>query len=268
MLLSILTPTLNCNNTIDLTLKSVINLESHFCGKIEHLIGDGQSSDGTIEKILQYQESFKWASVDILPGKNIPNTLNTLLSKAKGQSIAILNGDDYYDVNEMVMYLQKIQLSNGIENIFYADINIIEANGDFIGIRKSNFDDICNYMSINHPTMLVPKILFDKYGIFNNEMPYNYDYAWTWSLYRNQVNFIYYQRSVAYIRIGGISERAAHKAAREIMLMKFKFGYIWSATRNYFLFIFKRFVRLIIPNALLRGVIKYYRLIFGTIDLY
>lgn len=266
MLLTILTPTLNCLNTIDVTLESVINLESNFPGKIEHIIGDGNSTDGTLNRLNIYQESHSWASIQVLPGKNIPATLNELLQMASGRFIAVLNGDDYYKVEAMTDLLRTLEHSHGEDAIICADINLIGINGDHIGIRTCNLKQISNYMSINHPGMVVPKSIFLNYGLFDSNARYNYDYAWVWRMHGFGISFKHLKKVVAVLRLGGISERANHKAAKEIALIKFKSGAFWSSARNYFLFLCKYYAKKILPHPLIKIIIKYYRMIFGSID--
>jgi glycosyltransferase involved in cell wall biosynthesis len=233
---------------------------------IEHLIGDGNSSDGTKEKILLYKNLYDWVEVDFNPGKNIPSTLNQILKKSKGKLISVLNGDDYYEIEEISLLLNEIKL-NYNENIIYCgDINLIKKNGDYLGLRTCDVKQIVNYMSVNHPGMIVPKLIFDKFGYFNQSSKYNYDYAWTWLMHRNGVKFKHYQRPVAVLRSGGISESACYKAAAEIALIKIKSGNSWSAVKNYGLFITKYFIKKILPKQILSHITRIYRKIFKSVD--
>jgi glycosyltransferase len=94
--ITIITPTLNCEKTILACVIAVKNQEYKF---VEHIIVDGNSTDGTIEKIKTSSFSGK---LIIDSDKGIYAAINKGILQAKGQVIGILHGDDYYANNQVL----------------------------------------------------------------------------------------------------------------------------------------------------------------------
>ncbi len=95
-LISIITVVLNRKNTIEKTIKSVINQKYK---NYELIIIDGGSSDGTMDIIKKYQNK-----IDLIiskKDKGIYNAMNKGLKYAKGDIIGILNSDDVYTKNAL-----------------------------------------------------------------------------------------------------------------------------------------------------------------------
>lgn len=108
--ISIVTPTLNCENTILACVNTVKNQEYKY---VEHIIVDGNSTDGTIEKLTK--ETFKGI---IIKGydSGIYAAINKGILKAKGQVIGILHGDDYYANNQVLNQVMAL-FQSGMEAV-------------------------------------------------------------------------------------------------------------------------------------------------------
>ena len=88
--LSVVTPVYNSARYLPATLDSVARLAVPH----EHIVVDGGSSDGTVE-LLQARDdpSLKWVSE---PDRGQTNAVNKGFSRAGGELLAWLNGDDEY----------------------------------------------------------------------------------------------------------------------------------------------------------------------------
>lgn len=93
---SIITPTFNSVNYID---ACVANVREHADAVLEHIIVDGGSSDGTIDKIIELQKTN--AALKYVPGpdKGQSDALNKGVAIAQGDIIGVLNVDDTYQPN-------------------------------------------------------------------------------------------------------------------------------------------------------------------------
>ena len=91
-LFTVITVTYNAQNTLVQTIKSV---QEQTYKNIEHIIVDGNSTDGTVELIKKHAtESTQWISED---DKGIYDAMNKATALDKGEYNCYLNaGDTYY----------------------------------------------------------------------------------------------------------------------------------------------------------------------------
>lgn len=91
-LITIITVVLNGEQFIEKTIKSILNLKYP---NIEYIIIDGGSSDGTLEKIIKYQDHIDyWVSEK---DKGLYNAMNKGIELAVGKYVGILNAGDCYE---------------------------------------------------------------------------------------------------------------------------------------------------------------------------
>ena len=88
-LISIITVVKNNTKFIEETIQSVLNQKYK---NIEYIVIDGLSSDGTLEKILKYQNKIDYIVSERDEG--LYDAMNKGLSLAKGELIGMVNGDD------------------------------------------------------------------------------------------------------------------------------------------------------------------------------
>ena len=99
---SIITVTLNSENTIIKTLNSVIG---QTCKHIEHIFVDGGSKDNTVKIIKKYP--FKNKKIIIAKNSTIYSAINIGIKKSSGQIISILNSDDFYNNSKVLENIYK-----------------------------------------------------------------------------------------------------------------------------------------------------------------
>jgi len=197
---------------------------------------------------------------------NIPATLNMLLKHASGQWVLVLNGDDFYEVKNMVALLTG-NLPE-VPSVLCGQVSVLSANGRFLGFRDCQPSQLGKFMSINHPAMLVDRRIFSLIGDFNKDTPVAYDYVWAWSAYRKGVPFIRYEVILAHARLGGISQTKAHQSAKELLKSKMSEGVVFASLMHYMFFLGKSCIRKMLPESIIIAVIKQYRIIKGTLEHY
>ena len=93
-MISIITPVYNSQRFIEDCIKNVVDQN---CQNLEHIIVDGQSTDGTVEIVKAYAAQYphiRWVSE---PDLGQSDAINKGILRAKGDVIGILNADDYYE---------------------------------------------------------------------------------------------------------------------------------------------------------------------------
>ena len=109
-LISVLIPAYNHENYIQDTIDSVIRQTYN---NIELIILDDGSSDNTLAKIKEYeskcQKRFKRFLYSTQKNQATVKTLNSLLSKAKGEYIAMIASDDMYYDEALELELEELK---------------------------------------------------------------------------------------------------------------------------------------------------------------
>lgn len=126
-LVSIVTPSYNQGRFLEATIQSVLAQDYP---RLEYIIVDGGSQDGSQEIIKRYADRLAWWISE--PDSGQTDAINKGFSHAKGEIFAWLNSDDTYQpgaVREAVTYLQ----SHPEVGMVYGDANLIDDDGLVIG---------------------------------------------------------------------------------------------------------------------------------------
>jgi len=126
-LVSIVTPSFHQARYIEATIRSVLSQDYP---RIEYLIVDGGSTDGTVEIIKKYEGRVAWWVSEKDQGQT--DAINKGFGRARGQILAWLNSDDTYEpgaISAAVKYL----LDHPDVGMVYGDCNFINDDGRVIG---------------------------------------------------------------------------------------------------------------------------------------
>lgn len=113
-LVSIVTPTLNQASFIEATLVSVMR---QTYPRIQHIVVDGGSTDGTQEILARYQDRYalQWTSG---ADSGMYAALNQGMSSAEGDVLAYLNSDDLYLPWTIETVVRRLQRDRSAEVVF------------------------------------------------------------------------------------------------------------------------------------------------------
>lgn len=190
--------TINYNNAEGLR-KTLASVASQTYRNIEHVIIDGGSTDGSVDVIHDY-ESANHSSVHPLTivwsskkDKGIYNGMNIGIQRATGNYIQILNSGDILaapDVTErMVLRLNELtnERVNELDGVAILYGNMLKSyDGKTIINRDTCGNDMYTPESflyfykgtLNHDCAYIRRDLFEKYGLYNEEMMICSDWEW------------------------------------------------------------------------------------------
>lgn len=180
--------TINFNNAQGLQ-KTLTSVTSQTCHGFEHIIIDGGSKDGSKEIIEEYAVNakypVKWVSEK---DKGIYNGMNKGILMASGEYVEILNSGDCLAstdvVERMLKALEELKAKVKDVPIFYG--NMIKDFGTGKLVKDTCGGDLFTPESflyfykgtLNHDCAYIRRDLFDKYGLYNEQMKICSDWEW------------------------------------------------------------------------------------------
>jgi glycosyltransferase involved in cell wall biosynthesis len=195
--ISIITVCYNSAPTIRDTFNSVLN---QTYSNIEYIVVDGNSSDGTLSVIKEYEPIFngrmRWISEK---DNGLYDAMNKGIRMATGEIIGSINSDDWYEL-DAIENVVKIYIEAGFD-MFYADLRIIKHTGNII--KHSKKSHIISSRYWNHPTTFITKDIYNKYQ-YKLESIYD-DFDLMVRIRQNGHNIVVRNIMIANFRFGGIS---------------------------------------------------------------
>lgn len=196
-LISIITVCFNSENTIEQTIRSVI--EQSF-RDFEYLIIDGGSTDGTLEIINRYRDHIRLVISE--PDDGIFDAMNKGIQHASGEFIGLLNSDDWYEPDTLELVSNAYHKS-GQKTVFHGLCKEIDHNRE--GKIHAYHHDVLPVHSIAHPTCFVPMLVYKEHGIYDTTFKIAGDYEFLLRIYMAGVRFERIERVLVNFRTDGVS---------------------------------------------------------------
>lgn len=240
MKFSLITICYNSEKTIERTLKSVLNQSYK---DYEYIIVDGASSDATLDIIKQYaplfEDRMRWKSE---PDTGIYNAMNKGIERSSGDIIGIVNSDDWLEPDALEIIANTFAHNRNNTNALYCGGIYYHRTNGTIKRWDANIQSFKRQVSlyimsgIRHPATFVPRQVYMKIGLFNEQMKLSADQDFILRCYYGGVKFIEIPQILSNMSEGGFSTEGSVKAERiatedrKIMLHNFKkrgIAYYW-----------------------------------------
>lgn len=177
MKISIITPCLNSEKTIERTINSIIIQDYE---DIEYIIVDGKSTDNTLNIIKKYADKYRFIKYISEKDNSMTEALNKGLKIAVGDIIGVINADDEYFPN--IFKFINEQFNN-------SDIDVLVGNSYHIDEKTKKIKYIStpkyasNYILMNILDCFFPEcsVFYSKkaiknIGYYNEDIKYTQDY--------------------------------------------------------------------------------------------
>ena len=216
--LSIITVCLNSEKTIRKAIESVL-VQSY--KDYEFIIVDGGSSDDTLNIIKEYEPAFegrlRWISEK---DDGIYFAMNKGIELAKGEMVAFLNSDDWYEDNTFNIMMseykgEKYKIQYGMSRMW--DENLVELEISMI------HHNVLMEKMINHQACFFTKGIFELVGNFDTSYRIVADHdLMIRARAKKEVIFEPVYEIVVNFRRGGLS--SSYKLAFEYSDLRVKYG--------------------------------------------
>jgi len=142
-LVSIITPSFNQAEYLEETIRSV--LEQNY-PRIEYLIIDGASTDGSVDLIRKYEDHLAYWVSEKDHGQ--AEAINKGLARATGDIVAWINSDDFY-FQGAVASAGRVFETHPDAGLVYGDTVAVDENGEFIHFPKYGLWDLEDLLAFN-----------------------------------------------------------------------------------------------------------------------
>jgi glycosyltransferase involved in cell wall biosynthesis len=163
-LVSIITPSFNQARYLEATIQSVLSQDY---ARIEYILIDGASTDGSAEIISKYGDRFTYWVSEKDSGQ--AEAINKGFSRAKGEFVAWLNSDDYYLPNTISAVVKCFEENPNVV-MAYGDMLAVNEQGQTINLLKYkqlSLEDLFCFQIIGQPSVFFRRAALEKAGLLD-----------------------------------------------------------------------------------------------------
>lgn len=175
MTLSVITVVYNDAQNIEKTINSVL---SQTYKKIEYIIIDGASKDGTPEIIEKYKDKISQFVSE--PDKGLYDAMNKGLKIATGDYVCFLNSGDLFYENTTVENIFASADGQDVD-IFYGDTVVTDTNGKIKGLRRHRPPQELNWKSFKDGMLVSHQAFIPKLSLtvpYDLKFRFSADFDW------------------------------------------------------------------------------------------
>ena len=206
--ISIISAVYNNKNYIQFSIDS---FDAQTFNHKDHIVIDGNSTDGTKEFLLENKSYF--STLISAKDSGVYDALNKGLKLAKGDVVGLLHSDDLYANKNVLKKISRI-FSDPKIDIIYGDLDYVSQDDPTKIIRrwragKFNLDKLMSGWMPPHPTFFIRRKLLNKIGGFDTgyKIAADYDFMLR-ALTQKNVKVVYLPEVLIKMRVGGMSNRS------------------------------------------------------------
>lgn len=195
-------------NRVETISDALVSVQNQSYKNIEHVIVDGGSTDGTINRIQELlRDNYMFISE---PDDGIYDAINKGIKCSTGEIIGILHSDDVYASDSILAQVAMEFLNPNLDAV-YADANFFrhgKPNTIFRHYRSDRFSlkNLAWGWMPAHTTIFFRRTVFERFGLYKTNYKIAADIDFVARVFRSE-NFrsIYVPKVWVKMRIGGIS---------------------------------------------------------------
>lgn len=205
---SIVTIVRNGVTTLGRAVQSVLSQEYP---KIEYIVVDGGSTDGTLDVIRSQDDRIAiWVSET---DAGISDAFNKGIAFAHGDIVGILNSDDWYEPGAISAVVHALVKSGA--DIAYGKLQYWEGNRRTY-LVTSDASLLDRGMTVGHPTVFVRRTCYERFGLFRLDFQQAMDYEWLLRAKVSGARFCFVDLCLANMQGGGVGDRRWRQSQKEV----------------------------------------------------
>lgn len=205
---SIVTIVRNSATTLGRAVQSVLSQDYP---KIEYIVVDGGSTDGTLDVIRSQDDRIAiWVSE---MDAGISDAFNKGIAFSHGDIVGILNSDDWYEPGAISAVVHALVESDA--DIAYGKLQYWEDNRRTY-LVTSDASLLDGGMTVGHPTVFVRRACYERFGLFRLDFQQAMDYEWLLRAKVSGARFCFVDLCLANMQGGGVGDRHWRQSQKEV----------------------------------------------------
>lgn len=214
-----------CYNAAQCIGPTIASLTSQTWPRIDYVVVDGNSKDGTQDIVRQHAERISTFISE--PDKGIYDAMNKGITLSKGDVLFFLNADDAFCDPGVLADVARAFDADPELDVVYG--NVILTSGPqgagqrrahhrfhWVNARNIFFGDLC------HQAVFARKRVFEQVGGFDLAYPINADYDWLLRVFKAGAKTRYIDRDICTFAEGGFHTQNPAKLHNERQAIKHK----------------------------------------------
>ncbi len=188
-----------CKDNLDGIKKTIKSVDEQISKRFEHIVIDGDSTDGTKEYVFDNPKSYR--KVISEPDSGISNAFNKGLCLASGKYVVFLNSGDTFTDNLVIEEVFNDINNDGID--IYTYVGMIGGHTVPEKTEAKYAEEYWTLGKLPHQATFVRRDVFDRIGTFDESLRLRMDYDFFYRCSKANLSYKYIPRVIVNYEDGG-----------------------------------------------------------------
>ncbi|HWY61222.1 MAG TPA: glycosyltransferase family 2 protein [Rhizomicrobium sp.] len=192
---------------------------------LEYIIIDSASTDNTLDIVRGNTDVVTYWQSE--PDRGISDGFNKGIVLSSGEFITLLNADDWLSPGQIAAGIETLDRTGA--DFVFGDLLYHGKDGELLykvtgdAAYAARIDSLMP--ALNHPTVIVRRMVYERFGLFDLNYRYAMDYELLLRFHCAGCKGVYNPRIVGHMTLTGASDASSLKAIREVRTAAIAYGY-------------------------------------------
>jgi len=252
-MISVIVISLNTKDDFIKTINSIVTQTK----KVEIIVVDGYSKDGTIEEIKKFSKYLN--KIIIEKDEGIYFAMNKGIRMASNEWLYFLNSGDIFFDNTTLENIMNILIQNKKADVVIGN-SLVKKKNYLVKSPRTKMNNNTVNSCFSHQSTFVKKDLLKQYS-FDTKFKYASDFDFYLKLFKLNKKFLYIDQFISINKYGGISDINRIKVYLEfrniIFMRNNNFFNLIKINSLIFINFLKKIFKLVLPNSLVEKIVFY-----------